>query len=79
MTAALAAIAALDDGLATPADRAAAAALDAEASAYWHRVNLQVDAWQADRCVICGQNGEGAECDTCTAGWDAEIVRGADL
>lgn len=68
----------LDDGTATPADREAADVFDRHASAYWHRVNTQVDGWQADRCVICGVDGEGQECGSCTADRDYMVARSAD-
>lgn len=69
----------LDDGTATVADRQLADASDWRASAYWHRLDLQVDGWQADRCVICGVDGEGQECGSCTADRDYMVARSADV
>lgn len=45
----------------------------------WAAMEIQADQQAADRCVICGECGDGPECATCTADWDVAVARSADL
>ena len=77
-TEALDAIARLDDGIASPADRELAEIFDRHASDRWAAMDVQLDRHAADVCVICGKPG-GPECSSCTADWDQRIARSVDL
>lgn len=78
-TEALAAISRLDDGTALPGDALIADAFDRHSSDRWARMDVQIDRWAADRCVICAKPGEGPECAGCTADWDGQMKRWGDL
>lgn len=78
MTSALDAIARLDDGVALAGDRELADLFDQRASDYWHHRNLRLDAYTADRCVICRKPGEGSECDSCHNDAELAVVRSWD-
>lgn len=69
MSAATDALARLDDGLQTSsADRRMLAVFD------------QHCRWEAqDFCLICGTEGQGPECDSCTALHDQAVARAGDL
>ncbi|GIM90339.1 hypothetical protein [Paractinoplanes toevensis] len=72
------AIARIDEGTARPADRLIADVFDRHSSDYWMSADVQLDRYDAERCVICRGPG-GPECDTCTAGWDFEVARRSDV
>lgn len=44
----------------------------------WTAVDVRLDDFNADRC-FCGAEGEGGECNSCTATWDAELARRTDV
>lgn len=69
MTAALDVLARLDDGLPiSTADRNVLDVFDEHCR------------WGAQRfCLICGVEGQGPECDTCTARHDQAVERSGDL
>lgn len=78
MTAALDAIARLDDGAALAGDRELADAYDWASSVYLYRAEQRLERFRADRCVIC-DGPDGPECDSCTAGHDHAVSRSGDL
>jgi hypothetical protein len=45
----------------------------------WAAMETRLDQYAADRCVICGEYGDGPECGSCTADWDRTVTRSADL
>jgi len=77
-TEALDAISRIDDGVPLPGDDVIAGIFDRHSSDRWARMNLQLDEWAADRCVICGVTGDGPECGACSADWDAQMKRLCD-
>jgi hypothetical protein len=67
MTAAVDALSRLDDGVALPGDRTLAEIFD------------QHCRWGAQKvCLICGAEGQGAECDGCVIAAEIEAKRSED-
>ncbi|MFI5891965.1 hypothetical protein ACIA5D_17830 [Actinoplanes sp. NPDC051513] len=79
MTTAQDAIARLDDGQGLLGDDLLLDVFEAHCQGEWTRHEQRLDAYAADRCVICGREGEGFECDSCTAGHDFHVSRTVDL
>jgi hypothetical protein len=57
----------------------AEAVLEARRQTASARFELRLLALELDRCVICGVEGDGPECSSCTAGWDKVVDRAGDL
>ncbi|GAA0495195.1 hypothetical protein Ade02nite_19070 [Paractinoplanes deccanensis] len=76
MSATLDALARIDDGI---TDREPADVFRRHSVDPWAAMETRLDEQAADRCVICGEYGDGPECWTCTADWDRGIARSCDL